>query len=112
MTRENKKEELKILAYRLDYLKTYDKHFKVKSNWASGFDLYQIINNNESFISNSKTLSELNTKLNFLFSFLQNEKLADHTKKLCPKGCGSYEHYNECFNPDAKRDIKNLIEAS
>ncbi len=111
MTRENKKEELEILAYKLDYLKTYDKHFKVKTNWINGFDLYQIINGKEYFCHGSQTLGELNIKLNFLFAFLQNEKIANKNKP-CPKGCGSYAHFNECFDPYAKRDVKNIIEVS
>ncbi len=109
MTRENKREELEILAYRLDYLKTYNKHFKVIANWTNGFDLYQIINGKKHFCHSSQTLRELNTNLNFLFSFLQNEKLTNKNTP-CPKGCGSYAHFNACFDPYAKRDIKNIIE--
>jgi len=110
MKRENKKEELKILAYRLDYLKTFNKFFKIEKHYCKGYDVHTIINGKDQYCFNAISLSDLNSKLHLIFSFLQNEKLSQDDLKSCPNGCNDYEHFGQCFNPSAKRDIKNLIE--
>lgn len=109
MKSQNKKHELDRLAYKLDYLKTYNKFFRIKEHWCRGYDVYTVSNDIEQYCFHAESLSDLNTKIRIIFSFLQNEKLANPNLKPCPMGCHNFAHHGVCFDPNAKRNTKNLI---